>query len=192
MTDTDVLSSDEFYHELCIAQRHSVTKCLSVIKKRDAAIEARYLETAFGQAKVIAQLQAEIEGIQALANAHEKMNTVSTEVKSLKEIIADKVRSQFVDLIPQDQWGEMVSKEIDAFMDKPLKEMIEAELRKIAEVEIKKALQADYQQQWKNGQYFASELVQKIVKEHASQIIANAFSGAVQDAVQRTMNNLRY
>lgn len=37
MTDTDVLTADGFYHELCIAQRHSMTKCLSLIKNRDAA-----------------------------------------------------------------------------------------------------------------------------------------------------------
>lgn len=40
---------------------------------------------------------------------------LSTEVKSASDIISDKIKAEFVNLIPDDKWKELVAKEIERY-----------------------------------------------------------------------------
>ncbi len=69
------------------------------------------------------------------------MTEVSTEVKSPAEIISGKIKAEFVNLIPDDQWTAMVKKEIDKFTERSgYNKDRESEFEAIVKAEIKKAI----------------------------------------------------
>jgi len=123
---------------------------------------------------------------------------VSTEVKSVKELVSDKIKAEFLNLIPKDQWDKMVSTEIDLFLEqkkghyhndppKPseLQQLINAERKKQALTAVADVLLSS---EWKShmveqGKLVAGEAVKKLVEDHASQMIASFFATIVSSHI---------
>jgi len=132
-----------------------------------------------------------------------EITTVQESVFSLKDKISERIREQFVELIPDDTWSQLVESEIKWFTspvekrgyyDKerisPLQDQVRGVLRDLAAAAIKKAF-SDTEWLAKNGpdgQILAGQAVEKIAKEHAAEIVAQVFGSAVQGAVEK----LRY
>lgn len=126
------------------------------------------------------------------------MSEVSTEVKDIKTIISDKIRDQFVELMPDETWTNMVEAEIAKFTtvvkrtgynqtsSSPLQDMIKEEINALAKNAIKAELGSGaWQAQYIDGRQGASELVNKIVKEKASEVVSQVFGTAVQQMVDQ-------
>jgi len=122
------------------------------------------------------------------------------EPTSLKDVIAEKIRVQFAELIPTDEWERLVAKEIENFTDikergynnnrekySDIQMLIREALKEQAKVALKKTLEStDWQQrQDEDGQYMASEAVTKMVTKHASQMVGQILGEVVQNAVHQ-------
>lgn len=69
------------------------------------------------------------------------MTEVSTEVKSPAEIISGKIKAEFINLIPDDQWTAMVEKEINKFTARTgYSKNDPSEFEKMVKTEIEKAI----------------------------------------------------
>ena len=92
------------------------------------------------------------------------MNTaVSTDVKSLNDVVRDKVKETFVNMIPDDQWNTLVKKCSDDFMEKELPNLIKEELKAKMRASVAEELaRATAPGQWQNGRQQPSELVRVI------------------------------
>lgn len=128
------------------------------------------------------------------------MSEISTELKDIKTIISDKIKSQFVELLPEELWTEMVGKEIEKFTTtvnrngynqkststSPLQDLIQAEIETIAKAAIKAELNSgEWQAQYIDGKTGASDLVNKIVQERAAEVVSQVFGTAVQRMVDQ-------
>jgi len=132
--------------------------------------------------------------------------TVQEAASTLKDKIAEKIRAQFVELIPDDTWSQMVEAEIKWFTTgkehyhnsrqyvSPLQDDIRKALHVLAKDAIEKALSdAKWLGQYgPNGEALASEAVTKLVTENATTIVAQVFGSAVQGAVQNMRNSNAY
>ena len=116
----------------------------------------------------------------------------------LKTKITDRVKSSFVELIPEEAWRAMVGKEIERFTteyrehntDKPssLQALIREELTSRLKTQIKEELgKANYQK----FEGMAPEFIKEVIKEAAPALIESLFNRAVQDAVVSVHNSLR-
>lgn len=119
-------------------------------------------------------------------------NTVSTDVKSLNDIVRDKVKETFVNLIPEDQWNELVKKCTDDFVKKELESVIKEELKKKMREKVSEELSSVvYASRWENGRQIPSQLIEMITKTLVPDIVTALMSGIVNEAVMQTANNLR-
>lgn len=127
--------------------------------------------------------------------------------QAIMQGVKDRIKATFVNLIPDEQWEEMVKKEVDDFFlaTKTTEEnswgnkyqkhstfgkMVEYELQ----AECKKRLMdylasPDFEQKWENnGQVIMSETVKNMVIENSGAIIANFFGNMLSTA----FSSLRY
>lgn len=123
--------------------------------------------------------------------------TINQAAASLKDKVTERIRSQFVDLIPEDTWKGLVEQEIEWFTKKaerqynqrewisPLQQEIREVLRALVDEAIKKALQdTEWLQKYgPDGSLLAGEAVIKLIKENAVEVVAQVFGSAVQGAV---------
>lgn len=129
-------------------------------------------------------------------------NVPSTEVKSLKDIVSEKIRQQFASLIPDDTWNKMVGDEIDTFMngkpargyesavDSEFKKMIQAEIKRLGAEAIKTELaKPEWQTKYIDGKSMASEAVTKLIVDNANTIVAGLLSSMVQGIVSQVLYN---
>lgn len=120
--------------------------------------------------------------------------TVSTEVKSLNDVVRDKVKETFVNMIPDDQWNTMVQKCVDSFVEKDLPELIKEILKEKLKVETadKIAQELGSQQYDRLGRPKPSALVETIMKTMTADVVNELIGSIMMSAVQRVQQNIRY
>lgn len=122
----------------------------------------------------------------------------------LKTTITNRIKEQFVALIPDDQWEQMVEVELNRFTTttsndysrspkrSELSLMIEEALRGLAREAINKELEETYRSKVvENGTVRATEAMKKLVTEHATEIFAAVYSDMAQGVVNNVLNNIR-
>lgn len=119
------------------------------------------------------------------------VNDVSTEVKSLNDKVKEKIKAAFVDLIPEDQWNSLVDATSKEFMNVELPKIVREELDKKLREEVVGLLQGkDWLEKWNGSEYVASDMLGKIIRDSAPQMVEALFSKIVADAVNIVRNNL--
>jgi hypothetical protein len=109
---------------------------------------------------------------------------------TLMQGVKDRIKATFISLIPDDQWDQMVQKEIDLFFQpkerrnsieriSDFSDLVQKELLE----ECKKRLitylaSEEFNAVWKNnGQSATSEAVKKMIVENSGEIMMSAFGG---------------
>ena len=98
----------------------------------------------------------------------------------------------FGEMIPQSAWDDLVNKEFEKFIKneaKPIiQEVIKGELIKLILETLK---EPQYQERWKNNRHMSGDMVEKIVKEMAPDMVALLFGGISEQVIQTVRNQLQ-
>ena len=111
---------------------------------------------------------------------------LSTEVKSLADIVSEKIRADFTDLIPDHMWNEMIAKEVAPFVKQEIPGLIRAALA----AEAKTAIADEFNKpRWRDrrgreSRAAASEMVELLIKKNATEMIAQVFTDVVGAQIQ--------
>jgi hypothetical protein len=122
-------------------------------------------------------------------------------VPNLKDVVTDRVRAEFVRLIPDEAWKAMVEKELKFFttatadqynrgpVQSPVQVMIRDELRKLIADGIKKELETEaFRAAWDGQRHVVGPAIKEMLKELAPEMVGAMFAGVVQTATDQ----LRY
>lgn len=123
---------------------------------------------------------------------------VKHSVDSIKERIVNKIRADFVELVPDDHWDQLVQGELDNFLKvpsypsgavAPLNGMIRDAFKEIFLEKIKQELSKP---EW-TGLFMpngieASEMITKLIRENADVLVASMTGNFVQGIVERIKN----
>lgn len=120
---------------------------------------------------------------------------------SLSDLVRDRIQKDFVSLIPEENWKELVEGTIKIFTQKKdrghrgndnfrqtsdLEELILADLTERTKVIIKAELsKSEYQSMWDGmGQQVASEVVQQLCEKHGQRIFTHMIGTMVSNVMQ--------
>lgn len=132
------------------------------------------------------------------------------QTNDLAKIVAEKIREQFVSLIPEDTFQELVKSNLDQFLNQPtcnslfytdqynhpkvspFVHLIQLEIRDKAKTLIKEELaKPEYQTQWDNIQGFgASEIIRKAIELSANQLVVNIVQSATVNVLNQLKSNM--
>jgi len=121
----------------------------------------------------------------------------------LMDAVRDRIKAEFVGLIPEDAWKQMVKAEVDRFFQqqdaynygynehrKALPTQFQTVVWKALEEDTKARVKAflespEWAGEWdSNGQRKASEAVKKIVVEKSGEIVASLLANVMQQAIE--------
>jgi hypothetical protein len=130
------------------------------------------------------------------------MSTQSTAVATMASIqdkVKERIQATFAELIPQEMWEGLVAEQVRKFQRDDLPNLV----REAAKEEIKRMMTEEFaKKEWQDtwgqmgvhGGRLPSELVTKIVKEAAPDLVNALFGGLMQNIVASLRNNggMRY
>lgn len=94
---------------------------------------------------------------------------MSNEIQILKDVIAERVGKELVNLIPKDQWEALIQQQINQFMSATAPAIIKEELTRKLKEDIAKHIP---QEQWDiSCQEYVNPLVQEIITKAAPEIM---------------------
>ncbi len=126
----------------------------------------------------------------------------------LMDSVRDRIKAEFVGLIPEDAWKEMVKAEVDKFFEmqhdngygnrtalpSAFRRVVWEELGTATKAKMKEFLASEeWTGKWDpqgNGNLLASEAVRKLVAEKSGEILANVLGGAIQGVIQNMRDRL--
>lgn len=128
-----------------------------------------------------------------------------TPLQSIQDNIRDRIKAEFVNLIPDEAWTAMVQSVVTEFTTdtrdrynsslphtSPMKAMIRGELEAIAKGHLKTELDRLAVGSWNaSGQQIASEAIRTLIAEHFPAILASVQAGMVEMAVMTATNHMR-
>lgn len=124
------------------------------------------------------------------------------------QAIKDKIKSAFVELIPDEQWSEMVKKEVDDFFKvkeerfqsegnaymqvSSFQKMVVKTLQELTADKVESYIKENYQGEWDGhkGGYVVDEKIKEAVKENISDIFTDIIGNAIDHKLR--MNNQRF
>lgn len=135
----------------------------------------------------------------------EKLEVATFNADTLKETITEKIKKDFINMIPDDAFKNLVQTEIDWLFERtekgsyenkrrtsPFQEIVREELTDLFKKRITEELQkAEYMDEWNCGKHNPGEAVKQIVKELAPDLVASLFSGLVQTTVGEIRENMQ-
>ncbi len=126
-------------------------------------------------------------------------------MKSIQDSIRDKIKGEFVNLIPDDAWNAMVAGVVKEFTtpvrvtrdgsyieQSPIQGLIRDEFTTLARAHLKTELDRLAANHWgAMGQQVASDAIKKLIEDNYADILASVQAGSVQYAVMMATNNMR-
>ena len=113
--------------------------------------------------------------------------------------VKDKIKAEFINLIPEDAWKAMVKTEVDRYfktaIDRnysnhnqyytPFATLVHNELQDHCKAKFKEFLGTPEfnSNEWKDGQQVMSEAVKKFIVENSGEVMANFFGNMMQSAL---------
>ena len=113
----------------------------------------------------------------------------------LIETVRERIRDTYVSLIPEEQWTQMVKKEVDSFfaikeqgyhnknMTSTFQQVVYNELELKAKEIAKQYFNSISNHEWNNGQVCPGEFVKQLFAEKSGEILLNVLGGMVQCAI---------
>lgn len=129
-------------------------------------------------------------------------NVTNFDPMTLAEKLRERIRTSFVDLIPDETWKAMVEKEIQSFTTQERNysgnhpSPLQALIASIAKDEIKKRIESqvlallttpEYSDHWDSGTQKAGAVVEAYLKSIVPELVTTMFTGIASNAV----NHLR-
>lgn len=125
---------------------------------------------------------------------------------TLMQGVKDRIKSEFVSLIPDDHWNQMVKKEVDDFFQEKARgynsvqriskfgELVHAEVHKEAQKRIQKYLKSSvFNIVWNgNGMTTCSDKVKEVIMENSGEVLANMIGGMISQGIQNASNINQY
>lgn len=117
---------------------------------------------------------------------------MSQELQSLNERIAERVGKELVDLIPEDQWQEIVNNEIANFKRETLPKMLKAALADA----FKESVQAEVQKLATGNEYnqitgtYTNSALKQFIGDSGGEIFAAVLSPAMTQVMQQLLSQL--
>lgn len=119
------------------------------------------------------------------------MSNIPANLSSVQEKLQERIRSQFVELIPEEVFAAMIEKEIQTFMSKDLPELV----KKVAGERVIVLIKAEFAkpewaETWSGDSHSwqPSELVKKILEDSAPKLVQAMFGNMAAQIVQATRN----
>jgi len=127
----------------------------------------------------------------------EEKQIIQYDPSKLMEMVRDRIRATYVSLIPEEQWSQMVKKEIDAFFVERegyrnyermsnFKQVVYGELEKKAKEIAKQYLDSISSNDWEGNVLKPSDFVKELFAEHAGKILLSTLGNMVQQAVNNS------
>ncbi len=118
--------------------------------------------------------------------------------------VKDKIKDSFVSLIPDEQWNEMVKKEIDEYFKEReegagyrnyasmFTKDVHSVLSQEVNVKVKNYLIENFSDTWyNNGIPVCNKKVEEIITNNAGKILADMIGGSIQSALSQAGYNMR-
>jgi len=131
------------------------------------------------------------------------MGTEVAPLTAVQEKIKDRIKDEFVSLIPDEMWSQMVQAVIDDFTrgkadrysssttEAPMKRMIREAIEEMCREKIKAEL-AQHVTTWDGyGRRTVAEATEKMIRERAPEMLAATQAGMTQMLVENAIQNLR-
>lgn len=123
-------------------------------------------------------------------------------LQSVQDSIRDRIKAEFVNLIPDEMWTKMVSEVVENFQSKkdnrgydqepPVKKMIREAIEAQAKDKIAEALSQVMAGTWDNfGQQVVGDAMQELIAKHFDVILKEVQSGMVSFTIMQTVNHMR-
>jgi hypothetical protein len=127
---------------------------------------------------------------------------VSYDPSKLMDAVRDRIKAEFVGLIPEDAWKQMVKAEVDRFfktedmysygysdrkaLPSQFQRVVWDTLQEDTKARVKAFLESpEWSGEWDgNGQRKAGEAVKKIVVEKSGEIVASLLANAMQQTIE--------
>lgn len=133
------------------------------------------------------------------------MSTDISPLATVQQKIQDRIKAEFVSLIPEEMWTAMVDGVItdfttdkpgrynsDPIIKSPMKALINDEIGKLAKEAVMAELAKIAQPQWdERGQKIVSEAIKQMVSTNYNEMLASINQQMVEMAVMMAVNNLR-
>lgn len=114
---------------------------------------------------------------------------------ALMKGVRDRIKSTFVSLIPDEQWEQMVKKEVDDFLkettsyssnraNSEFRNICNQELTEYTKLKLKEILNDKYiSSEWINSGVMVKDAIQEMVTQNMGTIMKNVLGSMVQNAV---------
>lgn len=126
-------------------------------------------------------------------------------LSQVQENIRNKIKAEFVNLIPDEMWTAMVASVVEDFtsntkqqygrietIESPFKRMIREEIEAQIRVSIKDSIDKLGHPTWDAmGQAVMSDAMNKLIKDNFDAVLASVNAGMVHMMINSAMNNLR-
>ena len=130
------------------------------------------------------------------------MSNDLTPMQSVQEKIKARIQADFVNLIPEEMWDQLVASTISEFRSTkdargydqvpPIKKMIDEALREQAQTAIREALDRVHVGTWDvAGNRAVGEAMKKLIAEHFDDVLKSVQVGMVEFAVMAATNHMR-
>lgn len=132
---------------------------------------------------------------------------IATQMKTVQDKVRDRIQTEFINLIPQEMWEQMVAVEIAAFTAEPkidqwgrrdsnqgttAHDMIREALNSVAKEKIAKELAGDrWSAHFDGMDYVVGEAIKKIVVEQGDLIMKTMMTGMTQAVVDSAVQAFR-
>lgn len=126
---------------------------------------------------------------------------------TLRDKISERIRTSFVDLIPEDAWRDMVQREINWFLTdedrmgyghvqekrpSPLRALIGQELERRWKAKLVDELnKPEYGSDWSNEGESPREAIQEIIRQSSDALMKSMFGSIVRVGVEAVKSSLR-
>lgn len=123
-------------------------------------------------------------------------NEVAT-MQSISDKVKERIKVQFADLIPDEMFDNMVKSAVQEYLRDNLTNVVKEEGRLfLGELVRQELSKPEWQGSWVHGysgmgQMMSGELISKVLKEHAPDLVNALFSGMMQQMIQHLRNSPR-
>lgn len=136
------------------------------------------------------------------------MSAPSTEVKSIQQVVKERLEGQVANLIPEEAFAAMIDKAVKSLVDPQLvdprypgqgkkgsviEEMIAAEIQKQMKPRIEKVFGGEeWQQRFDENETQAPKAIEKMIEKHGATIFTKWMSDSMTSAVEQTIHNMKH
>lgn len=117
-----------------------------------------------------------------------------TTLSSIQDKVKERIQSTFMEFLPEEMFQGLVKEQTDRFITSTLPNLIQEELKASATAYIKAELaKPGWSERWSNNGYRTGDLVERVLKDSAPELVTALFSSMAANFVVAIRNgNIRF